>query len=124
MVQATLRSLADLVDILGGETVIGPSRSYIFADSTPRGGSKVSDDVEKDHQSQSDKKLAVAPPAASPTALSSLPSLPSLEETRRERAAKMREKRERQKQKKLAASTKLGMCSTDDVFVVDDVYIL
>ena len=36
MVQATLRALADLVGLLGGETVIGTARSTIFADSTPR----------------------------------------------------------------------------------------
>ena len=36
MVHATLHALADLVGILGGETVIGTSRSCIFADSAPR----------------------------------------------------------------------------------------
>lgn len=36
MVQATLRSLADLVGLLGGETVMGTARSNIFADATPR----------------------------------------------------------------------------------------
>lgn len=36
MVQSTLRSLADLVSLLGGETVMGTARSNIFADATPR----------------------------------------------------------------------------------------
>lgn len=36
MVQTTLRALADLVGLLGGETVMGTARSNIFADATPR----------------------------------------------------------------------------------------
>ena len=36
MVETTLRALADLVGLLGGETVIGTDRSNIFADATPR----------------------------------------------------------------------------------------
>ena len=36
MVQATLRALADLVELVGGETVMGTPRSNIFVDATPR----------------------------------------------------------------------------------------
>lgn len=36
MVQATLRALADLVELMGGETVMGTARSNIFADAAPR----------------------------------------------------------------------------------------
>ena len=36
MVQATLRALADMVTLLGGEAVMGTARSNIFADAAPR----------------------------------------------------------------------------------------
>ena len=36
MVKATLRALADLVDLVGGETIMGTERSNIFIDATPR----------------------------------------------------------------------------------------
>ena len=136
MVRATLGALADLVGILGGETVMGTPRRPIFADSTPRPREvrghliyllvkyRVSNVFMDNYRvcvcvhSQNvpvDKKT-VTPPLtpleAPPTeALSQAPPTPrpSQEETRRQRAEMMREKREMQLRKKMAASSaKLG----------------
>ena len=105
MVKATLKALADLVDILGGEVVIGTQRSSIFADSAPR--SRTRGPLEE-------KTAVLQLPSTLITLPSSQPNPPSLsssmklEEMRRQRAEKMREKREMQKQKKMATNSKLG----------------
>ena len=110
MVKATFLSLAELVDTLGGETVVGTPRSNIFADSIPRVSDRERQGVVHT-PSERDGTTAAIPPAVSPISLPSplhLPSLPSHEETRMQRATMMKEKRELQRQKKMAASSKLG----------------
>ena len=133
MVRATLGALADLVGILGGETVMGTPRRPIFADSTPRPREvrghliyllvkyrvslwTIIMCVCVHSQNVPVDKKTVTPPLtpleAPPTeALSQAPPTPcpSQEETRRQRAEMMREKREMQLRKKMAASSaKLG----------------
>ena len=135
MVQATLRALADLVGLVGGEVVMGTSRSAIFADSAPRRREvrvhPISDTVCNSIfciQNPPVEKEAVAPPLSDMTPPTStlseahpITQAPptSQEEVRRQRAEVMRAKREEQRRKRMkaAGTAKLGLFSSPPVSV-------
>ncbi|CAI8058055.1 Protein-associating with the carboxyl-terminal domain of ezrin [Geodia barretti] len=119
MVQATLRALADLVSLVGGETIVGTTRSCIFADSTPRSQKVVMEKTQTPPPSGSPNSLPspltslqtlpLSPLQAPPIFSSKAPPTSQDEARRQQRAEKMREKREMQRRKKMAA--KLGLAS-------------